>query len=141
MIDIRLEKVEKENIRLLWPKVKNHLQLVADNAPDELTVYGIKKRLFAGDETLLLITRGEEILACMVASIKTFDTGKRALYIPVLGGRELAEWMPSVHEQLIDLARQADCDMVQALGARRGWIKAIPGIDTSNCRVTITLEI
>lgn len=100
------------------------LQRVVDVAPDEITLEGILNRILTGEERLMLVSGRDLIaVAAFTVGIKYFDTGKKALCIPVIAGDQMPLWLGDITAAITLMAQAEGCYQVRAYGARKGWVR------------------
>lgn len=138
-----LVKVPTERIRSAWPDILPFIQKVVDCAPDELTVEAILNRVLRKEEDLMtVISPDGEVVAAFTLSVRTMDTGKRQLCLPVLAADDFHLWMDDVFPQLGPIAEACGCYQVRAIGARPGFSKVFARYrKIVNVRHDISLEI
>ena len=112
-------------VEVLWDRLLPHIQRVVDIAPDELTVEKIKERSLTADIVLTTISKGSNIIGVITLEIRTFDTGIRALYLPVIGGNEMFDWMDQYLDVAHAIAKDFNCQQIRGLAARKGWMRVL----------------
>ena len=112
-------------VTLLWPQMSGHLQRVVDVANGEISLSSIKESLLSGKSMIMAVCKDEEIIAVVTAEKRIFESGKSALFLPIVGGDELDGWMPQVLELAKLIAKDLDCSVIRGLGARSGWIRKL----------------
>lgn len=119
-----LVKVPLDRVRDAWPSVSPHLETVIAVAPNELTLEGLLNRILAEEEDLMtVIDATGRLVAAFTLIIKTMDTGKKILVLPILGGSEITAWMDDIFPQFEPIAIAEGCYQVRATGARPGFAK------------------
>lgn len=112
-------------VNVLWPQMVPHLQRVVNVANGEISLQSIKTSLLLGQSMIMAICKNEEIVAVVTAEKRTFESGKSALFLPIVGGDELDCWMHQVLELSKLIAKDLGCDVIRGLGARKGWIRKL----------------
>lgn len=128
-------------VDVLWETIEPILQRVVDVAHDEINCESIRQRVLRGDVLLLVICKGEEIIAVNTAEVRIFDTGKRALYIPIVGGDELDGWMHQFLEVAKSIAIEYKCEELRGLAARRGWLKKLAPLGWKEAHTVVSFDI
>jgi hypothetical protein len=137
---VTIGAVPAQNIGKIWKDIAPHLQRVVDHSHGDLTLAAVRNNILRGDCHLLLATRGEEILAAFTAEVRTMDSDKRVLMIPIVGGDEMDSWLDQLNEAVSQLARDWCCDEVRGVG-RTGWIRSLKKYGWVNPMSIVTLEI
>ena len=139
----QLVKTPTDKIRSAWPDVSPLLQKVVDVAPDELTLEGILNRVLKKQEDLMIVVSPDgKLVAAFTLSVRTMDTGKKQLCLPVLGADNFMEWMDDIFPQLGPIAEKCGCYQVRAIGARPGFAKVFARYrKVVNTRHDISIEI
>lgn len=111
----------------IWSQVEPILKRVVTVSNGELTCEGIYRRARLGETRLVIIMKGFEIVAVNVMDIVEFDSGLRAMYIPITGGDYIDEWLLDSLEVAKAIARDYNCTQLRGLATRPGWLKKLPG--------------
>jgi len=125
MSNITIAAVPQTLIEVIWDRVEELLQRVVNVSHGELTLELIKKNLIKGDYLLITIAKGKDIIAVNILEIRTFQSGIKALYIPITGGDDLDEWMPRFLELAEGIARDYRCTEMRGLAVRAGWLRKL----------------
>lgn len=112
-------------IDVVWPKVLPHLLRPIDRSHGDCTVFETKKKLLSGNHLLILVSEGEKIIAAGTVEIRILDTGMKNLFINLLGGDRIDEWMDRFLEVTKAIARDYGCAELRCVSARKGWIKKL----------------
>ena len=139
--DLIIAAVPASLIDLVWDRVTPHLQRVIDRAPDDLYMPRIKERLIEGHTLLVTISRGIDIVAVNVLDVKVLDTGKRVLYIPIVGGDELDNWMEDFLKVATAVAKDYNCTELRGMAARRGWMRKLKPYGWEECFTTVRCKL
>lgn len=110
-------------VRVVWPLVLPYMKKLVKRNSDELTLAGIYSRLNTDTESMIIISRGPEILAAITIQVQTFDTGKKALCVLLGGGKDHLAWIGGLMEFLDSVAIQLGCYEIRGLGCRVGWAR------------------
>jgi hypothetical protein len=125
MVNYQITPVPQTLIEFLWPQIEGFIQSVVDVSHDEVTVESIKSRLIEGSSLLLVTSRLGEIIAATMIEIRTFDSGIKALYIPVVGGTEMDNWSDQFFRIVHAIAKDFGCRELRGLAARKGWVRKL----------------
>ena len=112
-------------IEVVWPQVEPLLQKAVDHAPNDTTTTIIKAELLKGSSMLLVVCDGPTIIASCYVEAHTYDTGYKVLYMPVLGGDRMSEWLERMNIIVNAIAIDMGCEEIRAIATRAGWVKAI----------------
>lgn len=110
-------------VEVLWAQMEPHLQRVVDVAHDEVTLESVKNRLLRADSVAVVVCLEEDIVAVNLLEIRTFDSGVKAMYIPVVGGNYMDEWADQFLEIAKAIAKDFGCRELRGLAARKGWLR------------------
>ncbi len=125
MSDLKISPVPITLIDHFWPKVKTDLQRVVDRAPDELSLDSIYEHIVNDKIMLVVISDGDEVVACTTFETITFPTGFKVLYVPVIGGNRMDEWKEEFLEFCHVVAKNLKCKEIRGLAARKGWLRKL----------------
>lgn len=139
----QLIKVPLIKVRESWPTVEPFMKTVVAKAPNELTLEGILNRILREEEDLMIVVAEDgSVVAAFTLAIRTVDTGKKILILPVLGAGEFFDWMDDIFPQLGPIAIAEGCYQVRAIGARPGFAKVFKRYrDEVNIRHDISIII
>ena len=112
-------------IEIMWPKIEPFIQSVADIANGEITCDGVKRRALSGETLIVVICKGPDVIAANVLDIMEFDSGLRALYIPIVGGSEMDEWLDQFFLVAKAIAKDFNCTELRGLATRKGWLRRL----------------
>lgn len=120
-----ISAIPADMIDVMWPLVEPHLQRVIDVAHGELTLYSLRERLKSAFSILIAINKGKDIIAVNTLEIRDFDSGLRALFIPVVGGNDMNEWMDDFLKVAKSIAIEHGCSELRGIAVRKGWIRKL----------------
>lgn len=98
------------------------LEPVIEKGNNEITIDTIKQRALAGDNLIVLVTKEQEIIAVMTLETRTFDSGHKALYVPICSGKDLEQWGFQFFEYCQMVAKEYGINEIRAIG-REGWLR------------------
>lgn len=125
MSEVRVERLSPEKVLHNWDAIASFLKPVIDMAYGEVTVDGILERLMNSQEILIGVFRGKELLCACVLGITQFETGKRVLQMPYVGGRDMEHWLHEGFAVIRQIAKETGCSHIRGCG-RDGWGRALP---------------
>jgi hypothetical protein len=135
--DLIIAAVPCTMIDLVWDRIEPLIQMAVDKAPDDITVEMVKKRLVRGDQGLVTISRGADIIAINTLDVKVFDTGIRVLFIPITAGTEMELWLERFLEIAVAIAKDYNCTELRGLAARGGWLRKLKPLGWEEVFTTI----
>jgi len=118
-----LAAIPANMVSLIWDKIEPTLQRVVSVSNRELTLEGIKKRCINGSNLIVTVCLENEIVAVTVLDVVEFESGLRAMYIPVVGGEYMNEWLEDAFVIAKAIAKDLNCTEVRGLAVRKGWMK------------------
>ncbi len=127
-------------IEPIWPLVAPHIARVVKMVDDETTLEHVKAKALAGDVLIVAVSKGSDVIAAFTADIREFDTGMKALYIPMLAGDNLNEWLHQAMNVMHAVAKDFKCDQMRACG-RRGWTKVLKDIGWEEQYTVIKFDV
>ena len=68
-------------VEVLWGRVEPILQRVVDVSHGEITTESVKQKVLLGNTLLIAICKGEEIIAINTIETRTFDSGRKVLFV------------------------------------------------------------
>lgn len=120
----KIAAVPQTLVESVWHMLEPHIKRVVEIVDEETTIDTVKEKAICGDVLLLAISKESDIIAVMTLDIRDFDTGMKALFIPMLGGDEFFEWFDQAFAVVKAIAKDFGCSQIRAAG-RRGWTKAL----------------
>ena len=112
-------------IEVLWDKILPHLQRVVEASAGEITCESVKAKALCGNCTFILILKGDQVVAVNTVEICTYDSGLKALLIPVVGGDEAFEWGPTFLAECYQLAKVTGCTEMRGFSTRESWKRVL----------------
>ena len=128
-------------IDYMWADIAPIIKRPIDLSHDEVTLEIAKKELESGGVSLVLITKGPQLVAINTLEVRTFPTGKKCMYIPLTGGDELDGWMEEFLGMVTATAKQHGCSHIRGLAVRKGWLRKLEGLGFEPISTTIEMEI
>ena len=141
MSEYKISAVPANMIECLWDKIEPIIRRPIELSHNEVTVDIAKKELMSGGVMLIVITKGPDIIAINTLEVRTFPTGKKALYIPLTGGDDLDKWMEEFLETAKQIAIGYKCTHIRGLAVRKGWLRKLEYLGFEPISTTIEMEI
>lgn len=128
-------------IELLWDRCVPHINRVIERAHGEITLEGLKKRLIAGNTLLVTVSKGADIIAVNTLEVRTFDSGKKALFIPVVGGSDVDTWIDRFLVIAKAIAKDHGCEELRGMAVRPGWMKKLEPYGWYNIHMVVGCKV
>lgn len=128
-------------IELIWSKVEALIESVAEKAPDDVVTSIIKDELLAGNKLLLMAAKGANVIGVGVLEVRVLDSGVRTLYIPIIAGSEMDEWMDKGFEVIEQIAKDYNCTELRGLAVRKGWLRKLESYGWEVAYTTLRCKI
>lgn len=141
MSNLIITPVAPALVNIVYPKAIPHLQRVVDKAPDEISIDTIKAKLLKGDAMMVVIVDGEDVIAVNILETSVFETGHKALFIPITGGDRMDEWLDRFMELAHAMARDLGCDELRGMACRKGWFRALEKHDWYQLHTVIGCKV
>jgi hypothetical protein len=119
--------VPADQIEFHWPEIAKLLQPVIDVSFGEVTLEGIYNRLMDGQEILIGVFDSTKLVCACVLGITQFETGKRVLQMPYVGGNGMEEWLVDGFDLIRQIAASTGCSHIRGCG-REGWGRVLPDL-------------
>lgn len=123
--DYNLAAVPANLVPILWPVLEPILERVIATSNGELTSAGIKRRAMAGETLIIAVCKNDAVVAVNVLDVVEFDSGLRAMYIPITGGDFMEEWLDDSLEVAKAVAKDLRCTELRGLASRDGWLRRL----------------
>jgi len=108
-------------IGYVWPDIKHHMEAVEIVSNGDCSVDTIFDDLVAMRQYLVLVMNEDKIQAVCTLQLKTFDTGLRTIYFPVLAGTKINEWFDDLIVFIKQFAKQFGATELRGFMALKGW--------------------
>ena len=128
-------------IELLWDRLEPFIDNVVRYSHNEATTETAKEQMLAGNVLTVVVCEDQEIIALTLLEIRTFDTGEKALFIPIFGGSKMAEWTDQMLNVLHAIAKDFGCTQLRGIGARKGWVRYLKTKGWEEYSVTVGCEV
>lgn len=139
--DIIIAACPPTMIPLIWDRAAPLLELPIALAHGEVTLDTMKKKLLMGESLLITVSRGTEIIAVNTVEVRHFESGLKALYIPLIGGTEMEEWMDRFLNIVSAIGKDLGCTELRGIAARKGWIRRLKPLGWSEVSTIIKCDI
>ena len=120
--DLTLATVPANLTDLLWDKIEPFIEMVASKASDDIVTSVIKEQCRLGNQMPLVIYRGSDIVSVSIMTVRTLDSGIKALYIPIVSGSEIDTWDEDYMALLTKIAKAYGCTELRGMSIRKGWM-------------------
>jgi hypothetical protein len=110
---------------VLWDDIKPHIDRVVALAEDEISTQSMYERAKNGEILVIIICRDTDIVAALTLEVRTFDTGVKALYVPVVGGNEMESWLDQFLNVAKAIAKDFGCTQLRGIAVRKGWLRIL----------------
>ena len=128
-------------IDLIWDKVDHILARPIAKAHRELTIESLYAKLKSGEALLMTVSRGSEVIAAATLEVRTFESGMKALYIPLVGGTDMDSWMLRFLEIAKAIAKDFGCEELRGVAARKGWLRKLQDLGWEEVSVAIKCKV
>ena len=112
-------------VEVLWDKIEPHVQRVVDASAGEITNETTKNKALQGRGMFILVTMGAEVVAVNMVEVETYESGLKALLIPVVGGHEAFLWGPAFLEFAEVIAASSGCSEMRGFSTRESWKRVL----------------
>jgi hypothetical protein len=120
--------VQPEQIVEYWLVFKPVIEKIVDETQGEINIDLLHERLALGMELLLCVMDEDTtIQGVCIFNFFEFETGKKVLEMPYVGGFNMENWLIEGFDILKKLAIQHGCTHIRGCG-RPGWKKIVPGL-------------
>lgn len=127
-------------VNLLWPQVIEHLAAALEYSQGETNEEITKQDLFKGDAILVVIYKDSEIYGAAVVRKRIFDSGINAIFVSLLGGRNVTDWIDDAYDVARCIGKDLDCTVMYCVG-RDGWEKVLKHIGFKKAYTVLTNPI
>jgi len=141
MSELGISLVPPTLIDVIYPMCEHYILKVIDRAENDISSDTTKKRLKAGETMLCVIYDDDEIIAVNILEVMEFETGHRALYIPITGGERMSEWLDDFLKLAMDIAKDLKCVELRGISCRPGWIRALKSHGWYNINTVIGCKV
>lgn len=128
-------------IDLLWYQIEPLLQLAVDISDGEMTCEHVYDRAKEGNTLLICICEGPIIISVITVEIRDFPNGKKALCLPMVGGKDVDNWVDDFMEVIKQIAKDFKCEEIRGYAARLGWMRKLKDKGWSELYSTICYKI
>lgn len=112
-------------IEVMWDKIEPHVQRVVDASACEITCESVKQKALDDKSSIVVVCKGNQIVAVNTVEVCTYDSGMKALLIPVVGGTEAFEWGPAFLAECNQLAKSLGCSEMRGFSTRESWKRVL----------------
>lgn len=140
-MSLNLSAVPPSLIDVIYPMIEYQINRVIDKAENDISSDTTKRRLKNGETMLIVINDEDEIIAVNILEVMEFETGHRALYIPITAGERMSEWLEDFLKMAMDIAKDLNCQELRGISCRPGWIKALKSHGWYNINTVIGCKV
>ena len=118
--------VPREAVDIVWADVSGMLNKAIETSEGKYHIDDIYEDLTKGYYNLWLVIdnkRDEKVIAAITTRIIEYPN-RKAMAMDWVGGRRMAEWLPTVMNRLISFANDCGCSHLEGYG-RKAWIKIL----------------
>lgn len=112
-------------INILWDKIEPHVRRVVKASAGEITCESVKQKALEDKCGIILVCKGSEVVAVNTIEVCTYDSGMKALLVPVVGGNEAFEWGPAFLAECNQLAKSLGCSEMRGFSTREAWKRVL----------------
>jgi len=123
--EITIAACPPQMLAAVWDQCIPFLEKVVARSHGEITIDSVKARLQRADSLLVVICDGTEVIGACVVEVRVMDSGLRALFIPIVGGTRMFEWMDQFLEIAKAIAKDYDCTELRGMAVRKGWMRIL----------------
>lgn len=127
-------------VPVIWQQVADYISDAISYSNGEKDIQHVYDELMNGDSNLVIIYFEQTIYGAAILSKRIFDTGKSALFVSLLGGINMNEWIEDAHFVANKIAKDLCCDSIYCVG-RQGWEKALKGIGYDKAYTILSIEV
>ena len=128
-------------VEVLWDKIEPHMQRVVDASGGEITCDTMKQKALNDKCMFILVACGADVVAVNSIEICTYDSGLKAMLIPVVGGHEAFEWGPNFLSFCNDLAKGSGCTEMRGFSSRQSWLRVLKDYGWYESHFVIKCEV
>lgn len=126
---------------VVWPKCEPILKRATDLSHGETTTNIAYQKILNGHTLLLTVVDEGEIIACVTAEVRTFDSGLKALFLPLVAGDDMDGWIEQIYNISILLAKEHGCGEVRGICVRKGWSRKLKPLGWEDCHTVMRYKI
>lgn len=136
---VKITDVKTEDVELIFPQVKEHLEEALRYGLGEYSIDDIYIGLVTGLMHLwIAYETGGKIKASAVCEIRNFPQ-KKVCHILLMGGQDMASWFHA-HEAVEEWAQENGADVMTAY-TRKGMVKLVGHLGYTEQYMVITKEL
>lgn len=119
MTNCKLEAIYPDSLRYIWPKIRSEAFEI--KVPDDKLPEDIYAHCLYGESVLFILSKDDERIGWMV--IRKVES---SLHIWQLYSKERIDVFSIFREDLMSIAKTAECTKITFSTQRRGWEKVAP---------------
>jgi hypothetical protein len=142
MNNFRIEYLHPLTVLNRWDEILPHIIRVIKVSNGELTEQSVKDKNTTGQSVMIAIFNADNnIVAITTAEVAIYNSGLRALLMPIIGGNNFFEWAPEWFKLMKELAVQLNCTELRGLAVRKGWMGFLKPYGWEEAHTVITCQI
>jgi len=143
MNEYKFSMVPSNLVEAVFHLFEECLMLVVELGDGEITLESLKQQAINNEVAICVVSKGDQIVAVNIFEERTFHTGKKCLYVPVISGTGIDEWGEAFHELAVSLAKSIGAVELRGCAARGGWPRKLGhhGIKWREVYCTIAFDI
>ena len=110
---------------VFWDKIEVLLAPAIRRSNGEVTTESAKRRALAGETTIFVIISEAQIICAYTLEILTYESGLRALAMPLVGGAGMLKIPTEMMASLEGVAKRCGCSEIRGMSARAGWTRTL----------------
>ncbi len=123
--DLMLAAIPATLVDVLWPQVEPIINRAVLRSNGDVTLDSLRADLKRGETLMVTVSRGTSIVAANILRVNTLESGKRILWIPIVAGDELEQWMERFLAIAHVIAAEYECEELRGIAVRGGWARKL----------------
>jgi len=121
-----INHVPKNLVPFIWPRVAKLFEKSIELACGECTENTEYDKLMTGRTSLFIVQDKDfNISLAFTTHVMEYDTGLRAMYIPMMGGTGLDSLCHIFMPAAIGIAKINKCTEIRGMSVRNGWLRKL----------------
>jgi hypothetical protein len=140
-MSLKLVAIPTNMVDVMWDKIVPYIDIVVELSHGELESESTKLKAIDGEILLVAVCDGTDIIAVNILEVRIFESGKRAMCIPVVGGTRMAEWKYDFLKLAHQLARDFNCEELRGFAVRKGWLRELKDDGWEEVYTTVSCKV
>lgn len=128
-------------IDVIWPQVEPLLLKPIGLSHGECDIVSVYNSIRKGNVLLLTVSLKSKIVAVLTVDVRTFESGLRTLYIPLIGGTDMPKWFDRAMYIIEAIAIDHNCTELRGIAVRKGWLRILEKDGWEEVSVTVKKDI